>query len=273
MSSDLAIDQRNPDVLYAGTADYAAETSSVFKTTNSGRSWRPTSMPTASTTIALALHPRNSRVVYAGTDNAVYKSGDAGASWRKVKTARRVYAIVLDPKQPATVYAGSGGGVFKSIDAGRSWKARNVALFPNETPDGHSLAEGFVSAIVVNSRHPQALYLGCYRGVFKSTDGARTWRPVSPGFGGLQSARWRSIPRSRRRCTRARAVRASSRRQTGAAAGAQLGHPARATFWPSRLIRPIPRRSMLACPTGRRLSRAQMEAALGAPCRSRSVRG
>ena len=114
-------------------------------------------------TVSLALHPRNSQVIYAGTDDDVYKSGDAGASWQKVKTARRVYTIVIDPKQPATVYAGSGGGVFKSTDAGRSWKARNVGLFPNETPDGHSLAEGFVSAIVVNSRHPQTLYLGCPR--------------------------------------------------------------------------------------------------------------
>ena len=108
---------------------------------------------------------------------------------RKVKTARRVFAIVLDPKRPATVYAGSGGGVFKSTDAGRSWKARNVGLFPNETPDGHSLAEGFVSAIVVDSRQPQTLYLGSARGVFKSTDGARTWRRMGgAGLGGLVSS-------------------------------------------------------------------------------------
>jgi photosystem II stability/assembly factor-like uncharacterized protein len=175
---DLAIDQHHPATLYAATG------SGVFKSTNAARSWRPTTMPSIAT-IALALHPRNPQVIYAGTDNGVYKSGDAGASWQKVKTARRVFTIVLDPKQPATVYAGSGGGVFKSTDAGRSWEARNVGLFPNETPDGHSLAEGFVSAIVVNSRHSQTLYLGCNRGVFKSTDGARTWRPVSPGFGGL----------------------------------------------------------------------------------------
>ena len=144
--------------------------------------------------VSLALHPRNPQVVYAGTDDRVYRSGDAGASWRKVKTARRVYAIVLDPKQPATVYAGSGGGVFKSNDAGRSWKARNVGLFPNETPDGHSLAEGFVSAIVVNSRHPQTLYLGCQRGVWKSTDGAHTWRRDKK-----RRSRARQLPRDRSR--------------------------------------------------------------------------
>ena len=166
---DLAIDQHRPATLYAATE------SGVFKSANGGGSWHKTSMPDVDT-VSLALHPRNSQVIYAGTDDDVYKSGDAGASWQKVKTARRVCTIVIDPKQPATVYAGSGGGVFKSTDAGRSWKARNVGLFPNETPDGHSLAEGFVSAIVVNSRHPQTLYLGCQRGVWKSTDGARTWR-------------------------------------------------------------------------------------------------
>lgn len=184
---DLAIDQHRPATLYAATDE------GVFKSQNGAGSWRKTSMPPGvegrDWAVSLALHPRNPQVIYAGTDDRVYRSGDAGASWRKVKTARRVYAIVLDPKQPATVYAGSGGGVFKSTDAGRSWKARNVGLFPNETPDGHSLAEGFVSAIVVNSRHPQTLYLGCQRGVWKSTDGARTWRRIrSAGLGGLVSS-------------------------------------------------------------------------------------
>jgi photosystem II stability/assembly factor-like uncharacterized protein len=184
---DLAIDQHRPATLYAATGD------GVFKSQNGGGSWRKTSMPPGvegrDAAVSLALHPRNPQVIYAGTDDRVYKSGDAGASWQKVLTARRVYAIVLDPKRPATVYAGSGGGVFKSTDAGRSWKARNVGLFPNETPDGHSLAEGFVHAIVVNSRHPQTLYLGSQRGVYKSTDGARTWRRIrSAGLGGVVSS-------------------------------------------------------------------------------------
>jgi photosystem II stability/assembly factor-like uncharacterized protein len=173
---DLAIDQHRPATLYAATEG------GVFKSQDGGGRWRKTSMPPGvegrDAVVSLALHPRNSQVIYAGTDDRVYKSGDAGATWRKVKTARRVFAIVLDPKRPATVYAGSGAGVFKSTDAGRSWRARNVGLCHNETPDGHSLAEGFVSAIVVDSRQPQTLYLGSARGVLKSTDGARTWQRI-----------------------------------------------------------------------------------------------
>ena len=184
---DLAIEQHRPATLYAATDG------GVFKSPNGAGSWRKMSMPPGvegrDWAVSLALHPRNPQVIYAGTDDRVYKSADAGASWRKVLTARRVYAIALDPKQPATVYAGSGGGVFKSTDAGRSWKARSVGLFPNETPNGHNLAEGFIHAIVVNSRHPQTLYLGSQRGVFKSTDGARTWRRLrSAGLGGLVSS-------------------------------------------------------------------------------------
>ena len=184
---DLAIDQHRPATLYAATEG------GVFKSQNGGGSWRQTSMPPGiegrDAVVSLALHPRNPQVIYAGTDDRVYKSGDAGASWQKVLTARRVYAIVIDPKQPSTVYAGSGGGVFKSTDAGRSWQARNVGLFPNETPNGHNLAEGFVHAIVVNARHSQTLYLGSQRGVYKSTDGARTWRRIrSAGLGGVVSS-------------------------------------------------------------------------------------
>jgi len=80
-----------------------------------------------------------------------------------------------------------GRGVFKSTDAGRSWEKRNLGLFPHETADGHSLAEGAISAIVVNSRRPQTLYVGYPRGVFQSTDGARTWRPMNVGLVGGHS--------------------------------------------------------------------------------------
>jgi len=184
---DLAIDQHRPATLYAATQG------GVFKSQDGGGSWRKTSMPPGvegrDAVVSLALHPRNRQVIYAGTDDRVYKSGDAGATWRTVKSARRVFAIVLDPNRPATVYAGSGAGVFKSTDGGRSWTARNVGLFPNETPDGHSLAEGFVSAMVVDSRHPQTLYLGGARGVLKSIDGARTWRRIRvAGLRGLVSS-------------------------------------------------------------------------------------
>ena len=183
---DLAIDQRNPDVLYAATSNYAANSSGVFKSMNAGRTWRRmSSTDNDNDVVALAPHPRNSRVVYAGTDQGVYKSSNAGASWRKVTThphAARVFTIALDPQRPATVYAGSGGGVFKSTDAGRSWEKRNVGLLPNETANQNELAEGFVSAIVVDPRRPQTLYVGCEKGIFKSTDGARTWRGVNSGL-------------------------------------------------------------------------------------------
>jgi photosystem II stability/assembly factor-like uncharacterized protein len=172
---DLAIDQRHPAILFAGTAR------SVFKSTNGGTRWRKTSLSNVAT-VALALHPHNPRVIYAATDDGVYKSSDAGAIWRRVKTAPRVFALVIDPQRPATVYAGSGAGVFKSTDAGRTWKAMSRGLFPRGSANLNERMEGFVSAMVVNAQRPQTLFLGSERGVFRSTDAARTWRPTSVGL-------------------------------------------------------------------------------------------
>jgi len=181
---DVAIDQRHPAILFAATWR------SVFKSTNGGTSWRTTSLSNVDgvRTVALALHPRNPRVIYAATDDGVYKSGDAGATWRRVKTAPRVSALVIDPQRPATVYAGSGAGVFKSTDAGRTWKAMSRGLFPRGSASLNERLEGFVSAMVVDAQRPQTLFLGSERGVFRSTDGARTWRPANEGLTGGRGA-------------------------------------------------------------------------------------
>jgi hypothetical protein len=111
---DLAIDQHHPTTLYAATG------SGVFKTTNAGRGWRATSMPSIST-LALALHPRNAKVLYASTDDGVFRSPPGKGD---------VVALALDPTDPSTVYAGmrDGAHAFKSTDGGRTRRALSIPI-------------------------------------------------------------------------------------------------------------------------------------------------
>src|SRR3954465_14481062 len=83
--------------------------------------------------LALAIDPRNTDTLYAGTaSGAVFKSIDGGSNWRAVNSGltgvaeghTSIPALVIDPSSPTTVYAGRSSGfgihqgVFKSTNGG-----------------------------------------------------------------------------------------------------------------------------------------------------------
>src|SRR5262249_13152054 len=71
---------------------------------------------------ALAIDPRTSSSLYAGTSSGVFQSTDGGSSWTAVNTGLTdlfVLALAIDPLTPTTLYAGTfGGGAFHSTDGG-----------------------------------------------------------------------------------------------------------------------------------------------------------
>lgn len=76
--------------------------------------------------LALAADPADGRVVLAGTAGGeIYRSGDAGQSWRLAKAGlgRGVAAVAFSPFRPGLVLAGTrGSGIWRSTDGGVSWQ-------------------------------------------------------------------------------------------------------------------------------------------------------
>jgi photosystem II stability/assembly factor-like uncharacterized protein len=103
----------------------------------------------------------------------------SGLKWRMIGPFRggRVNAVSGVPGQPSTFYFGSvGGGVWKTTNAGRTW-----------TPVFDSQPVGSIGAIGVAPSSPNIVYVGTGEadmrsqisygnGVYKSTDGGRTWK-------------------------------------------------------------------------------------------------
>jgi photosystem II stability/assembly factor-like uncharacterized protein len=140
--------------------------------------------------IGFAVHP-NDRATYYATvaSGGVWKTTNAGVTWSPVFDGEGSYSIgcvVLDPKNPNTVWVGTGennsqrsvgygDGVYKSVDGGRSWQ--NVGLKASE----------HIGKIAIDPRDSDTVYVaaqgplwgpGGDRGLYKTTDGGKTWAKI-----------------------------------------------------------------------------------------------
>lgn len=148
---------------------------------------------TSGRVIAFAVDPSDRAKYYvAVASGGVWKTVNAGTTWTSVfdnEGAFSIGAIALDPKNPATVWVGTGernsqrsvgygDGVYKSEDGGRSW--RNVGLKTSE----------HIGRIAIDPRDSNIVFVaaqgplwsgGGERGLYKTTDGGKTWKAVIPG--------------------------------------------------------------------------------------------
>ena len=81
-------------------------------------------LPTNRTVNGFAVDPENPRVMYVATRDGLFKSTDAGQTWKALgKGLRNLAAVVVNPLKPNEVYASTADGViFKSTDGGTTWE-------------------------------------------------------------------------------------------------------------------------------------------------------
>lgn len=137
--------------------------------------------------------PGNANLFYAGAvGGGVWRSTDEGVEWENISDGKlpgpssSIGAVAVAPSDPKTLYVGTGeadirsdvipgDGVYKSTDAGKTWQYAGLR-------DTHS-----ISAILVDPKDPNLVYAASMghvfkadpdRGVFKSTDGGKSWNKV-----------------------------------------------------------------------------------------------
>jgi photosystem II stability/assembly factor-like uncharacterized protein len=176
----IAIDPRNHNTVYAGD-DHGG----VFKSTNGGESWVASSSGLPRRKIrALAINPSEPNIVYAATGGGgLYKTIDAASSWMRADSgfkSAQVYSIVIDPSNPETLYVGTfEGAVFKSTNGGASWTLLNLGI-----------GNTWIWALVIDQENPLIVYAATggdnhhvrTYGVFKTSDGGQTWKPINSGL-------------------------------------------------------------------------------------------
>ncbi len=156
----------------------------------------------------VAIAPSNPNIIWVGTGDpasgriplrgcGVYKSVDAGRTWKYagLKETAHIGRIAIHPRNPDVVYVAAVGyhfslsqdrGLYKTTNGGESWEK---ILYINERA-------GIVD-VVLNPENPEIILAAAYdktripwnfddfgpeSGIYKSTDGGRTWKRLTNGL-------------------------------------------------------------------------------------------
>ncbi len=136
----------------------------------------------------IAIHPEDDNIWYVGVaSGGVWKTTNAGTTWEPIFDDQPVYSIgclSIDPSNPHIVWVGTGenvggrhmsygDGIYRSEDGGKNWK--NMGL----TKTQH------ISKIIIHPENSNILWVaaqgplwlkGEERGLYKTTDGGKTWK-------------------------------------------------------------------------------------------------
>ena len=81
-------------------------------------------LPTQRTVNGFAVSPENSKTMFVAMRDGLFKSTDAGASWKAVgNELKNLAAVTVNPKKPSEMYLSTlDGTMYVSADAGMKWK-------------------------------------------------------------------------------------------------------------------------------------------------------
>jgi hypothetical protein len=128
----VAFDGVDTNRVYVG-GDSAYSYPALLISTDLGATWTMSNTGLAGTVNVLLTIPGNGELVYAGTNNGLFRSTDAGATWAVTPLTSQVRTLVADPLRPANIYAGTyGAGVHASTDGGTTWTPMNTGLTCNK---------------------------------------------------------------------------------------------------------------------------------------------
>jgi len=185
----VEMDPTDPDILFAAmwehregpweNARFQGTNSGLYKSTDGGQSWEQMTegLPTGEEglgRIGVCIAPSDPNRMYAtvgaGSKGGVFRSDDAGRSWRRVATDYRIWGrsgdfaeLKVHPENPDVVFSGNIAA-YRSDDAGRTWTSIKGA------PGGDDYHR-----IWINPEQPDIMIFAADQGATITVNGGRTW--------------------------------------------------------------------------------------------------
>jgi photosystem II stability/assembly factor-like uncharacterized protein len=109
-------------------------------------------------------------VIYAGTDQGIYKASLSAMDFRVPPSYRfspKVWCIIAPKTPPNFIYAGTSLGLFRSRDKGTTWNVLPSSGLPDRV---------VIGSLAVSPLDPNHMFAGTSAGLFESKDGGTLWR-------------------------------------------------------------------------------------------------
>ena len=169
---NIIVDPRNSRVLYVGAHRHNVP-GGFFKSTDGGATWRESSELKNEAIHSLAQSDSDPDTLIAGTFTGIFRSDDAGQSWKQLPTQSEsglihVESLAIDPRTSDTIYAGTFYLPYKSVDGGKSWKSIKNGIIDDSD----------IFAIDIDPRDPNHIIASACSGIYESKNGGDNWRKV-----------------------------------------------------------------------------------------------
>ena len=204
----IAVSEYDNNVIYVGGGETTVRGNvshgdGVWKSVDAGKTWTHIGLKDSRHIGRIRIHPKNPDVAYVAAlghlfgpnqERGVYRTTDGGKTWKRVLFANEnagAMDLILDPNNPRVIYAstwrvlrtpyslesgGKGSALWKSTDGGDTWM--NLHEKSKGLPKG---VLGIIGVTVspVNSNRVWAIVEHKNGGVFRSDDGAKTWKKIN----------------------------------------------------------------------------------------------
>ena len=167
-TASVCIDYTNDNILYISTGDpnYYYDDYGIWKSTDGGITFNPANTGIGNRlAVEIVMDPLNHNNLIAATDDGIWKTTNAGASWIETQVGGQYKSMKIKPGSTTTVYATTDTMFFLSNDMGNSWTNISAGL---SIPVGNGGLRVAVSAADTN-----VVYLATtdgYGEIFKSTN-------------------------------------------------------------------------------------------------------
>ena len=147
--------------------------------------------------VVVGMGEHAARGVMTSMGDGVYKSTDAGKTWKHIglDRTRHISDVVINPNNPNIIFVAAQGaqygptpdrGIYRSINGGTSWEK---VLFVNNKTGASSLSMDMKNPSILyasmweHRRYPWTMESGgANSGLYKSTDGGSTWKKMKEGL-------------------------------------------------------------------------------------------